>query len=290
MPTNDHDMLPGRTCGQALGCMGMPIPHPADLVTIQFSCVATRNPLEQEGTYSLPEAQLDRFLFDVHVNHPVRGTWLAIADQLHARAEEDDPETTDVPAPRSTGAPVSGSGHPTWFKACSFFRAARVHLFGDSEQSLLGRLKLDHQAAVAGRRPSPSILEACANIAYFSTPGRRQSTGPGAWYADRSSAQLQMELKVIGRRAAQRVRALHARPEFDCVLLGSSIRGFLGLISASMAEAALNGRRDGVTADDVRAVAHDVLRHRILLKPSAWRRGVTPDSIVDLLLQTFFDE
>ena len=38
-----------------------------------FQVFATRNPIEQEGTYPLPEAQLDRFLLEIHVDYPSRG-------------------------------------------------------------------------------------------------------------------------------------------------------------------------------------------------------------------------
>ena len=62
-----------------------PLPDP-------FLVVATQNPIEQEGTYPLPEAQLDRFMFSLHLDYPahdeeveiVRRTTLRVAEQLVA--------------------------------------------------------------------------------------------------------------------------------------------------------------------------------------------------------------
>ena len=60
----------------------MPLPEP-------FFVLATQNPIEQEGTYPLPEAQLDRFLFNVRVDYPSEDEEVSIlrrrpgAEQLH---------------------------------------------------------------------------------------------------------------------------------------------------------------------------------------------------------------
>ena len=59
----------------------MPLPHP-------FMVLATQNPIEQEGTYPLPEAQLDRFMFKVQVGYPSRDQELEVL-RLKRRAEAD---------------------------------------------------------------------------------------------------------------------------------------------------------------------------------------------------------
>jgi MoxR-like ATPase len=66
--------------------------------------------------------------------------------------------------------------------------------------------------------------------------------------------------------------------------VGSSPRATLGLDRCARAHAWLRGR-DHVTPDDVRAVAHDVLRHRLILSYEAHASGVTPDRVIDALVQ-----
>src|ERR687892_1223051 len=54
-----------------------------------FFVLATQNPIEQEGTYPLPEAQLDRFLFDIRVGYPAEDDEVAIAKSTTSDVEED---------------------------------------------------------------------------------------------------------------------------------------------------------------------------------------------------------
>ncbi len=63
-----------------------------------FLVMATQNPIEMEGTYPLPEAQLDRFLFKVLVPFPAPATWLRYS-------AAPPPATTPPPTPRPTGPP-----------------------------------------------------------------------------------------------------------------------------------------------------------------------------------------
>src|SRR5215212_786305 len=58
----------------------MPLPEP-------FFVLATQNPIEQEGTYPLPEAQLDRFLFDIRVGYPTAKDEIAILRSTTASAQ-----------------------------------------------------------------------------------------------------------------------------------------------------------------------------------------------------------
>ncbi|HEY0469531.1 MAG TPA: AAA family ATPase, partial [Polyangiaceae bacterium] len=66
-----------------------PLPHP-------FFVLATQNPIEQEGTYPLPEAQLDRFLLHIRVGYPDAEAELAIVRMVRAE-ESGDKATTSVP-------------------------------------------------------------------------------------------------------------------------------------------------------------------------------------------------
>ena len=68
------------------------------------------------------------------------------------------------------------------------------------------------------------------------------------------------------------------------IQVGASPRGGIGLDKTSRSYAWLHGR-DHVTPDDVRAVAHDVLRHRLMLTYEANAEGVTANQVIDELLK-----
>jgi MoxR-like ATPase len=82
-------------------------PHP---LSERFTVVATQNPIEQQGTYPLPEAQLDRFLFKHVLTYPAREAELAIVAQHGARSGSPDPSelgVTKVAEGETVGAAVA---------------------------------------------------------------------------------------------------------------------------------------------------------------------------------------
>jgi len=172
-----------------------------------FFVLATQNPIEQEGTYPLPEAQLDRFIFRILVDYPTEQEEFEIVRMT--TAEQD------------------------------------VTL----ERTLNAREVLDLQATI---RRVP-----CAD-------------------------------HVI-RYAMQLARATRVRhgdvPKFvtDYVAWGAGPRASQHLVLAAKARAILQGRYC-VSAEDVRGVAHPVLRHRVLTNFHAEAEGVRSDDIIDRLL------
>jgi len=170
-----------------------PLPRP-------FLVAATQNPLEYEGTYPLPEAQLDRFLLKVVLPLPPRDDEVEI---LHRHAAGFDPR--DLAA---TGL-----------------------------------------AAVA----SPDDLDA----------GRA------------ACASVQLGAEVAGYI----VDIARATRESPSVSLGVSPRGATALLRASRAWAWLSGR-EFVTPDDVKALAHATLAHRMALRPEAELEGVDPGQVL----------
>ncbi len=182
------------------GGVTRPLPRP-------FLVMATQNPLEMEGTYPLPEAQLDRFLLKIHVPMPP-------ADELLTILE------------RTTGT-----------------RRAHVEPVAGGD---------DIAAMVALTREVP--------------------------IADH-----------IARFAVEMVVASHPRheaaPELvrQYVRFGASPRGAQSLVLASKAMALLAGRPSS-SVEDVRAVAHSALRHRLVLGYEAAADGVSADEIVDAIL------
>jgi len=173
-----------------------------------FFVLATQNPIEQEGTYPLPEAQLDRFMFMVHVGYPTA---------------EDEREILR----RTTGGASEEPG--------------RV---------VTGPELLEAQTAVRAIEVSDHVLD-----------------------------------YVMALTRGTRVRSESALPFLrEWVTWGAGPRASQYLVLGGKAHAALAGRRH-VAVEDVKAVAHPVLRHRIVTNFSAAAEGITPDTIIDRLLQ-----
>jgi MoxR-like ATPase len=179
-----------------------------------YLVMATQNPIEQEGTYPLPEAQLDRFLLHVLVDYPDAAGERAI---LAINRTEQKRATTD--------AELFKVAHPVTQKEVLAARleVLETHLAETLEEYLV-------QIVLATRDP--------------------------ARYGD--------DLKGVLR-------------------YGASPRATIALDRCARARAWL-AKRDYVTPEDIQSVAHDVLRHRILLSFEAEAAGRTPDEVVDTLL------
>ena len=174
-----------------------------------FLVMATQNPIEQEGTYPLPEAQLDRFLMHVHVSYPDEA---AETEILHLVRAETIERTVQARAP---------------------YRLTEEDIFA-ARQSILGM--------------------------YMAEP---------------------IERYIVALIMASR----EGRGELAQWLeFGASPRGTISLDQCSRSLAWLDNR-DFVTPDDVQAIAHDVLRHRLILSFDAQAQGVTPDDVIDILIE-----
>ncbi|MGM0570109.1 AAA family ATPase [Marinobacter sp.] len=187
----------------SVGMRTFPLPEP-------FMVMATQNPIEQEGTYPLPEAQLDRFLMHVTIGYPEPSAERKI---LHlVRQQTREPQT-------STPTPVTA-------EQVSEARSAVSDVFmADAVEDYLLALVL----------------------------------------ATRDPLALDDDLD-------------------RWLSFGVSPRGTIALDRCSRALAWLDGR-DYVTPDDVRAVAPDVMRHRLILTFEAEAAGITPDQVVQRLLE-----
>jgi MoxR-like ATPase len=184
-----------------------------------FLVMATQNPIEQEGTYPLPEAQLDRFLMYVKIGYP------------EASVERDILMLARREALASNGAVASSSSKKDTIKPLSqraLFEARREVLNVHTSEALADYLV---QLVVATRDPS------------------KYSQELGRW-----------------------------------LRYGASPRATIALDRCSKAHAWLDGR-DYVTPEDIHVIAHDVLRHRILLTFEAEALGVNSDKFLDELLR-----
>ncbi len=178
-----------------------------------FLVMATQNPIEQEGTYPLPEAQLDRFLLFVRIDYPDLATERQILALARAEMRQDG-TTQAVDGPR-----------------------------------------LSQELLFAARQEAQSVHLAEPVEEYI--------------------------IQLIGAtRAPQTYGADFAR----WIQFGASPRATIALDRCARAYAWLDGR-EYVSPADVQAMAHDILRHRVLLTYEAEADGLDADQVIDELLR-----
>jgi len=175
-------------------------------VPLPFVVMATQNPIESEGTYPLPEAQLDRFLMKVIVDYPSAG----------------------------------------------------------------------EEAAVVGRSlAAQSVVRQCLSLDDLI----RHSDAVETVLVDREVIGYAVALADATRRPSE-----HGLAELAPMIeFGASPRGPIGLVQAARVLALLRGRGH-ITGDDIRDLAADVLRHRIVLSYDALSEGVTADDVLGKVL------
>ncbi|SEC31080.1 MoxR-like ATPase [Burkholderia sp. WP9] len=174
-----------------------------------FLVMATQNPIEQEGTYPLPEAQMDRFLLKVLIGYPSPDSEVAmlrlLRQESNASAEAPSVLSQDI-------------------------------IFAVREQI--------RQIVVA-----PAIDDYIVSIVNATRHGAQLDADLGKW-----------------------------------IEVGASPRGAIGLDRASRVQAWLQAR-SFVTPDDVRAVIHPVLRHRLILSYDANADNINADRVIDRLIE-----
>jgi len=172
-----------------------------------FFVFATQNPIELEGTYPLPEAQLDRFMFHIIIDHP--------------------PEEEEFEVVRTTTAILEPN----------FARTV-------TGPDLVAFQRLVRRVPVA-----EAVMRYALTLARTSRP--------------KSTLAPEIVKKYVG--------------------FGASVRAAQYLVLGAKARALTSGRYH-VSFDDIRALAHPVLRHRVLTNFRAESEGITTDQIVDELL------
>lgn len=200
-PKTQAALLESMVEGQvSSGGKPRPLPQP-------FFVLATQNPIEQEGTYPLPEAQLDRFMFNIQVGYP---------------SADEEREILK----RTTGGQVS-----------------------EPSTVINGEELLELQEAVRQIPIADHVLD-----------------------------------YVLALVRGTRVRSDDPLPFLrEWVSWGAGPRASQYIVLGAKAHAALNGRNH-VAIEDVKAVVHPVLRHRIVTNFSAAAEGMTSDHIIDRIL------
>jgi MoxR-like ATPase len=174
-----------------------------------FMVMATQNPIEQEGTYPLPEAQMDRFLMHVLVDYP-------------------DPDTEKT-----------------------ILQLSRQEMMGDDSN----RIETVTQETLFAARQEVLQVHMAESVEEYL---------------------VQLVLATRNTKA-------YGGDLADWLDFGASPRGTIALDRCSRAHAWLN-QRDFVTPDDIRAVIHDVLRHRLILSFEAEAGGISPNQVIDQLV------
>lgn len=174
---------------------------------VPFLVLATQNPLEQEGTYPLPEAQMDRFMFKIHVDYPSKAEELEIVNRMS----------------QNTPAQV---------------------------QQVISREEL-----------------------------MRAASRMDQIYVDQKVKNYIVEIVMASRRPSEYGLSSVAH----LMSVGGSPRASISLIRAAKAHAFLRGR-GYVTAEDIKAVAYNVLRHRLILTYEAEAENIKADQVIKELL------
>jgi MoxR-like ATPase len=186
-----------------IGKQSWPLPRP-------FLVLATQNPIEQEGTYDLPEAQMDRFIFKLNVTYPS----LKEEHEILRRMSRSQPVTT-------------------------------VQAVTDLNEIVALRSRLDE-----------------VHLAE------------------------ELELYILNLVQATRYPANFNLGEIaDYIRFGASPRATIFIAKAARGHALMAGR-SAVIPDDIKAVAPDILRHRLALSYKAEAAGHDSDYIIDRLLRT----
>ena len=182
-----------------------------------FMVMATQNPVEQEGTYPLPEAQMDRFLMHVNIEYTPVEDEVRIVELV--RAEENAAHRDDSQEP------------------------------DEAPQRIPQQAVFDARREIGQVQVSDAIGRYMADLVYATRTPEKYSEDLARW-----------------------------------IDVGGSPRASLALDKCSRTHAWLSGR-DFVDPEDVRAIVHDCLRHRLMLSYEAQGEGVRADDVVDAIVE-----
>ena len=172
-----------------------------------FLVLATQNPLEQEGTYPLPEAQMDRFMFKINVGYPTKAEELEIVNRMSRNEKPKiNPVITKEDLLRASD------------------RIDQIYVDAKVKNYIV-------EIVMASRHPTEHGLSSIANL----------------------------------------------------LSVGGSPRASISLIRSAKAHAFLRGR-GYVTAEDIKAIAYNVLRHRLILTYEAEAENIKSDEIIKEIL------
>ena len=173
-----------------------------------FVVLATQNPIEQEGTYPLPEAQLDRFMLKVKITYPSKEDEIKVLDRMAGAGAVPRANKVMTPADILSAREV----------------VRRIFVDDKVKRYVVELVSATRDPAAAGMTNLENLIEN-----------------------------------------------------------GASVRASINLVKVAKANALLEGR-SYISPHDVKSIAHDVLRHRLLVTYEAEAEGKTSDDIIDIIL------
>jgi len=182
-----------------------------------FMVMATQNPVEQEGTYPLPEAQMDRFLMHVNIEYTPVEDEVRIVELV--RAEEVATNSDDSEQPQ------------------------------DAVERIPQQAIFDARREIGAVQVSAAMGRYMADLVYATRTPEKFSEDLARW-----------------------------------IDVGGSPRASLALDKCSRTHAWLQ-QRDYVDPEDVRAIIHDCLRHRLMLSYEAQGEGIRADQVIDAIVE-----
>jgi len=175
-----------------------------------FIVMATQNPIEQEGTYPLPEAQMDRFLMHINIEYPDEAAEMQVLELVRKESAHSSKKNDE----------------------------------------------LIHQEDIFSARDEIAKVSSSAEIDRY----------------------------IIDLVFATRYPERYSEELASYIDIGASPRASIGLDTCGRVHAWLESR-DYVTTDDVKAMVHDVLRHRITLSYEAMAKRKSANDIIDMIVQ-----
>lgn len=176
-----------------------------------FMVLATQNPVEQEGTYPLPEAQMDRFVMKILIDYPNSEAEAQILRLVRNESKNSVPKTKNEPLSQEV-------------------------IFSAREE-------------IQNIKVSESAEKYIVDLIFATRYPEKYNEELASW-----------------------------------IDFGASPRGTIALDKCARVIAWLNGR-DFILPDDIRAIIHDVLRHRLILSYEANAEGIDPDKVIDEILK-----
>jgi MoxR-like ATPase len=193
-----------------------------------FMVMATQNPIEQEGTYPLPEAQMDRFIMHVLIDYP------------DAAAEKE------------------------------VYRLVRSEEMGNNK-------KVEEKKNRMGEKSKGQVVEGTEVIPQQAVFEARQEI-------HNIHLSENIEQYMVDLISATRYPERYSEDLKKWIQIGASPRGGIALDKCSRAHAWLKCEKY-VSPDNVRAIVHNVLRHRIMLSYQAHASGITANRVIDEIVK-----
>jgi len=268
------------------GLFNMPKIDPQKKNLTQFNVFATMNPIEQEGTYPLSEAQLDRFCFKINVHYPLQDNYLEIMESAY-EADEKPESPKKVYGKRKFKEYydyfIKNPGDiETVLTPLYFYLLCRDHIFGsitDRKNNLFLSLKEKYD-----KNRENSLLQNVFDIIFLSSFKYQLQEPNQLWESKSNTENFKISLNQRMSYLNKINKKVMDKSKSSCVKTGASPRGFLKLLKAVMGDMLINGGKES-SKNSIKQITYNVLKHRIRMEINARMEGISTEDIIDKLLE-----